>query len=261
MNRKEKCEEERHNAWERANNVQERIKELKKVASEYPEFMTPLSDIAVSYLKTGDTVKCVKIYQEIINKKNTFQHIWANDLGKAYLFVKDYGNAIEILEKSNVISYDQGLFLALAHLKNGDKKTAKKQFEKWVSEDLEKSFRRHDYEMFLSSLLDDDEKNFITEMWNKYYNKYVHMEPYELYCKLYKQHYQKYFTENPYEGDDEDFEDDNFEIPSKLNRVKFEEAKDEYLYLDRQATFGDLDDSEYEKYFELRDLLFADVMF
>ena len=127
MSRNDQCEEARHNAWDKSENIQQRINELKKVASEYPEFMVPMSDIAVSYLHAGDTEKAVNSYQNIIDKKDTFELIWDNDLGKAYLFTGDYAKAIETLKKSTVISYDQGLFLALSYLKNGNKKEAKEK--------------------------------------------------------------------------------------------------------------------------------------
>ena len=91
----------------------------------------------------------------------------------------------------------------------------------------------------------------------KYYDKYSNMSPYQLYCELYKQHYVKPGIDE--EGFyDEDFE---FEIPPKLSRSKFEELKSEYLYLDRKTMFGDANDAEFERYFELRDLLFGDIIF
>jgi hypothetical protein len=81
------------------------------------------------------------------------------------------------------------------------------------------------------------------------------MEPYKLYCELYKQQYMRSKI------DDEGFDEENIEIPAKLSRAKFEELKTEYLYLDRKAMFGDADDPEYDRWFELKDLLFADVIF
>ena len=50
---------------------------------------------------------------------------------------------------------------------------------------------------------------------------------------------------------EEEFDDDDFEIPAKLNRSQFEELSDEYLYLERKMMFGDPDDTDKEKYFEL----------
>jgi hypothetical protein len=43
-----------------------------------------------------------------------------SQLGKAYLFTTNYEQAIATLEQSEVISYDQGLFLAFAYLKHAD---------------------------------------------------------------------------------------------------------------------------------------------
>jgi hypothetical protein len=35
----------------------------------------------------------------------------------------------------------------------------------------------------------------------------------------------------------------------------------EYLSLERKSMFGDADDAEYERYFALRELLFAETIF
>ncbi len=258
MSRSEKCEKERGNAWDKSKNVQQRINELEKVVSKYPEDMIALSDIAVSYLETGDTNNAVKTYQKIIDRKDTFDLIWDNHLGKAYLFIKDYTKAIETLKNSNVIAYDQGLFLSLSYLKKGDRKEAKKQFDNWISEDLEKSFDRYIYNEYLTSLLNNEENTFIKNIWDKHHEKYSDMEKYQLYCKLYKQHYPIYLTS---ESDEDDFEDDDFEMPPKLNKNQFEQLSNEYLYLERKAIFGDMNDSDYDKYYELKDLLFADIIF
>lgn len=256
MDRHEKCEEERHNAWDKSENIQQRISKLKQVVSEYSEFMTPLSDIAVSYLDTGDTENAVKTYQQIISKKAVFEHVWDNDLGKAYLFTENYPKAIEIFKKSTVISYDQGLFLSLSYLKNGDRKEAEDQFDKWISDDIEKSFNQYKYKKYLETLLNDNEKSLIENKWNEYDKLYSDMEPYQLYCKLYKEHYLKS------EMGENDFEDEDFEIPPKFSKSKFEELTNEYLYLDRQSIFGDgMNDSDYDRYFKLQDLLFAETIF
>jgi len=258
MDKSEECKKERHDAWRNSKNVQQRIDKLEEIALKYPEDMISLSDIAVSYLEMGDTNNGVKTYQKIIDRKDTFEFIWDNHLGKAYLFTRNYIKAIETLKTSNTIDYDQGLFLAFSYLKNGEKKEAKESFDKWISKNLEKSFDKYRYKTYMENLLSDEEKKFIEGIWNKYYEKYSKMEPYQLYCKLYKQHYLTYLTS---ESDEDDFEDEDFEIPPKLNKSKFEELKNEYLYLDRKAMFGEMSDSEYDKYFELRDLLFADIIF
>lgn len=255
MNRKEEWEKERHNVWDKAKNVGERINNLQKLAAKYPEYMTTLSDIAVSYLDAGDIDNTIKTYQKIIREKDTFELVWDNELGKAYLFTEDYKKAVETFERSNVISYDQELFLALSYLKNGDKKKSKKQFETWISEDLEKSFNAYNFKEYFKALLSEEEETFIQTLWNKYYEKYSSMEPYQLYCCLYKQHY---LTSA---ADEDIFEDDDFELPPKLNRSKFEQLSSEYLYLDRKSMFSDMSDSDYDRFFELRDLLFADIMY
>ena len=258
MSRNEKCEKERDNAWNKTDNVQQRINELEKVVAKYPEEMIPLTDIAVSYLEIVDTNNVVKTYQKIIDTKDSFKLIWENQLGKAYLFTKDYAKAIETFKNSNVIDYDQGLFLVLSYLKAGDRQKAKKQFDKWISEDLEKSFDLYRYNRYLEFLLSNEEKSFIENIWDKYHEKYSNMEPYQLYCKLYKQRYRTYLTS---ESDEDYFEDEDFEIPPKLNMNKFEQLSDEYLYLNRNAMFEKLKDSEYDRYYELSDLLFADIIF
>jgi hypothetical protein len=154
-------------------------------------------------------VLVVDFNQKIIDLKGTFERVWDNELGEAYLFTKDYDMAIEILENSQVISYHQGLFLAFAYLKVGDRKKFEVQLDKWISEN----------------------------------------------CELYKQYYIRH------EFDDEDFEDDDFEIPAKLNRAQFEVLSSEYCYLDRKFMFSidEITEEEESKYFELKDLLFADI--
>jgi len=255
MGREEKCVEARHNAWDKAKNVRDRIRKLEKVLSEYPEYMIPLSDIAVSYLEIDDTENAIRTYQKIIDQKDTFKLVWDNELGNAYLFTKDFEKAIKTLEKSTVFDYSQGLFLAFAYLKNGNRKKFKEQFDKWISEHLEKSFEQHDYKKYIKALFDDDEARFIEEIWKKYYDKYSSKSPYQLYCELYRQYYIKPGV------DEEEFDEEDFEIPAKLGRSKFEQLKAEYLYLDRRTMFGDANDAGYDRYFELKDSLFADIIF
>ena len=62
--------------------------------------------------------------------------------------------------------------------------------------------------------------------------------------------------------DEEDFEDDDFEIPAKLNRAQFEALSSEYCYLDRRMMFSidEMTEEEKDRYFELKDLLFADIV-
>ncbi len=254
MDREKKCEELRHNAWDKATNVQDRIKRLEKVAEEYPEYMIALSDIAVSYLNEGDINAAIEMYQNIIDRKDTFAFVWQNNLGKAYLFTKDYDNAISTLKNSTVVCYDQGLFLAFSYLKNNDVKTFKKQFEKWLSEDLKRSFDQYSYKKKMEVLFDADELEIINNIWSKYYEKYTEMDKYELYCALYKQCYKNSFT------DEDGFDDDELEIPEKLNRNKFEFLSSEYLSLDRMLFFGNPSDADYDRHSELSDLLFSETV-
>ena len=255
MDSEKKCEEARRNAWDKAKDVRDRIQMLQKVVSNCPEYMIPYSDIAVSYIGIGKIENAIEVYQQIINLKDNFQHIWSNILGKAYLYTKRYDNAIETFEKSRVFDYDQGFFLALVYLKKGGRKKFEEQFDKWISDDLEKSFNQHFYMKKIKALFNEAETKFINKVWDKYYKKYSNMDKYVLYCELYKQHYLKPCIT------DEEFDDDDFEMPEKLNRLKFENLSGEYLYLDRKTMFGDSNDDDYEKFFELRDLLFADIIY
>ena len=255
MNREKKCEQARHKAWDNSKNVHDRILMLEKVISDYPEYMIPYSDIAVSYVEIGEVENAIEAYQRIIDLKNTFKLVWDNELGKAYLYTKNYDKSIEMLENSKVFSYDQGLFLAFAYLKKNNQKKFKEQFHKWISEDLEKSFERHYYMRHINLLFSEKEAKLIIDLWDKYHDKYFEMDKYKFYCVLYKQHYLKtYMT-------DDLLDDDDFEIPQKLNRSKFEYLSSVYLHLNKKTMIGDANDDDYEKYFELRDLLFADVIY
>jgi hypothetical protein len=76
-----------------------------------------------------------------------------------------------------------------------------------------------------------------------------------LYCALYKQ----YDVQPGFEEDD--FEEDEFAMPPKLSKATFETLAAEYLSLERKSMFGDADDAESERYFALRDALFAETIF
>src|SRR5215510_14035203 len=117
MDRDAQSNAARRNAWETATSVPERIQKLTQVAAEYPESMTAFADIAASYLAMDDLDNARRTYQHIVDHQRQFALIWANELGKASLFTNDYAQAIATLEQSEVISYDQGLFLAFAYLK------------------------------------------------------------------------------------------------------------------------------------------------
>lgn len=258
MNQEDKLRKLRHDAWHKAKDIRERIKKLEKIASEYPEDMISLSDIACSYLDIDEIDNAIKMYQRIIDLKDTFSFVWENELGKAYLFVNDFDKAVKTLKEFDAHGFDSGngLFIAFAYLKKGDKKKYEKQFNTWISEGLEKSFNQYYYSKYIKALFNEKESKFIKKTWDKYYEKYSSMEPYKLYCELYKQHYSRSTI------DEDDFDDD-FErspIPPKLSRAEFENLKAEYLYLDRKTMFGDADDSDYDRWFELEDLLFAEVV-
>jgi tetratricopeptide (TPR) repeat protein len=147
----------RRNAWETATNVQERIHKLEQVAADYPEYMTAFADIAASYLAMDDLDKARMTYQHIVDHQHHFAHVWANELGKAYLFTNDYAQAIATLEQSEVISYDQGLFLAFAYLKHGEQQKCTTQFQRWIAEDLTRAFGQYAYDKYIKALCNEAE--------------------------------------------------------------------------------------------------------
>jgi len=255
MDRDAQHDAARCNAWETATSVQERIHKLEQVAADYPEYMTALADIAASYLAMDDLDKARMTYQKIIDQQGTFAFIWDNELGKAYLFTNDAEKAIATLEQSEVISYDQGLFLAFAYLKHGEQQQCATQFQRWIAEDLTRAFAQYSYDKYMKALFTEAEAQYIDNLWTTYAEKYTNMEPYQFYCALYKQYYVKPGL------DADDFDDDDFEIPPKLSKATFETLTAEYLYLHRQSMFGHPDDATYERYDALRDLLFAETIF
>src|SRR5215510_16569630 len=132
MDRDAQHDAARRNAWETATSVQERIHKLTQVATEYPESMTTFADIAASYLAMDDRDNARRTYQHIVDHQRQFAPIWANELGKAYLFNNDAGKAIATLERSEVISYDQGLLLAFAYLKQIEQQQCATQIQHWL---------------------------------------------------------------------------------------------------------------------------------
>ena len=162
--------------------------------------------------------------------------------------------AILTFKASTVISWDQGLYFAFSYLKKGDRKKFNKLFDQWIFDNLEKSFDQHKHEKYMQALFSAEESQFINDIWEKHHNKYSNMDKYKLYCELYKQHYVR-----P-EFNDDDFDDDDFEIPQKLSKKQFEILKSEYFHFDSKTMFGDADDADYDKLFELRDLLFSDTL-
>jgi len=255
MDRDAQYDAARHHAWETATSVAERIQKLTQIAVDYPESMTTFADIAASYLDMHDLDKARTTYQKIIDQQGTFAFIWDNELGKAYLFTNDYGKAIATLEQSHVLSYDQGLFLAFAYLKHGEKQQCTTQFQRWIEEDLTRAFAQYSYDKYIKALFTEAEAQYIDDLWTTYAEQYTNMEPYQLYCALYKQ----YYVKPGFDADD--FDDEDFEIPPKLSKATFETLTAEYLALDRQVMFGHPDDAAYERYDALRDLLFAETIF
>ena len=61
--------------------------------------------------------------------------------------------------------------------------------------------------------------------------------------------------------EEDDFEEDEFAMPPKLSKATFETLAAEYLSLEKKSMFEDTDDAEYERYFALRDVLFAETIF
>jgi len=255
MDRDAQHDAARRNAWETATSVAERIHKLAQVAADYPESMTTFADLATSYLDMHDLDKARTTYQHIVDHQSQFAHIWANELGKAYLFTNDYAQAIATLEQSEVISYDQGLFLAFAYLKHGEQQKCATQFQRWIAEDLTRAFAQYAYDKYMKALFNEEETQYIDDLWKTYHEQYANMEPYQLYCALYKQ----YYVRPGFDADD--FDDEDFEIPPKLSKATFETLTAEYLALDRQVMFGHPDDAAYERYDALRELLFAETIF
>src|SRR5712691_9701976 len=181
MDRDAQHDATRRNAWETATSVQERIQKLAQVAADYPESMTTFADLATSYLDMHDLDKARTTYQHIVDHQRQFAHIWANELGKAYLFTNDYGKAIATLEQSEVISYDQGLFLAFAYLKHGEQQQCATQFQRWIEEDLTRAFAQYAYDKYIKALCNAEETQYIDDLWNRHHEKYENMEPYQFY--------------------------------------------------------------------------------
>jgi lipopolysaccharide biosynthesis regulator YciM len=189
MDRDAQHDAARHTAWETATSVQERIQKLEQVANDYPEYMTTFADLATSYLDMHDLDKARTTYQHIVDHQRQFAHLWANELVKAYLFTHDAEKAIATLEQSEVISYDQGLFLAFAYLKHGEQQQCATQFQRWIAEDLTRAFGQYAYDKYIKALFNEAEAQYIDDLWKTYFEKYTNMEPYQLYCELYKQYY------------------------------------------------------------------------
>jgi len=77
MDRDAQHDAARHNAWETATSVQERIHKLAQVAADYPESMTTFADLAVPYLDMHDLDNARRTYQHIVDHQRHFAHICA----------------------------------------------------------------------------------------------------------------------------------------------------------------------------------------
>jgi hypothetical protein len=224
------------------------------VIDEYPEFKSPLSDLAVTYIDINDEKNAIKTYQTIIDLKNKFVDSWDNKLGKAYLFAGDYDMAIKTIEGFCGHDYSIWLYLAFAYLKKGSRDQFEKNFNKWIRDDLTKSFNYYKYQKDINLLFNEEDSVHIKNIWDQYNNKYSNMEPYQLYCALYKEYHMNI-----------DIEDEDFEIPPKFNKTKFEELSREYSYIERQLMFIDEKDIDREKdlerWEELHDLIFANSIY
>jgi tetratricopeptide (TPR) repeat protein len=164
MDRDAQHDAARRDAWETATSVAERIHKLTQVAADYPESMTTFADIAASYLAIDDLDKARTTYQHIVDHQRQFAHLWTNELGKAYLFTHDYAQAIATLEQSEVISYDQGLFLAFAYLKQGEQQQCATQFQRWIEEDLTRAFAQYAYDKYIKALFNAEETQYINDL-------------------------------------------------------------------------------------------------
>lgn len=253
MNRDRDCNDATHRAWENAKDAQDRIHILEKTALGYPEYIQPLSDMAVSYLEMDEIDNAIDVYQRIIDLQDKFKTIWENDLGKAYLFLNDYEKAIEHLKRFEVIGYDHsnGLFIAFTYLKKGEINRFKRVFDKWISKDLDKSNRQYYYKKYIKALFNEEEIKIIENEWNKYSEILSNMTPYQRYCKAYEQYCDKLSIDDDeadggvYDESDEEPDDDDFEIPPGLKISQFEELVDEYLYLDFKTMFGEASQEDY----------------
>ena len=89
------------------------------------------------------------------------------------------------------------------HISVGDRKKFRVQRDKWISENVEKTFQFYDYNKYIKALFSDEDAKFI----------------------------------------------------------EFEALSSEYCYLDRKFMFSidEITEEEKSKYFELKNLLFADI--
>ena len=256
MNREDRCRKAVHDAWENASGVKDRIERLRKVADGYPDYMTPLADLAATYLEAGDAASAIETYRKIISSKDKFKHVWNNELGKAYLFTGDFAKALRKMEdfEKNGHDWSNGLFIALAHLKRGDRSKFEQKFCSWISEDPAKAFDRSLHEKYINALFGKEDARHIGKIWEGYSRKYLEMEPYRFYCELYEQYHHVSVTGL------EDLLGEEYRPPRKLGRSELERLSDEYFELKRTIMFGGAGEADRERWLELKELLFADTI-
>jgi len=257
MDRNDRCRKATHDAWEKASGVNDRIKRLKKVVAGYPDIQAPLADLAATHLEAGDVTSAIETYRKIISSKDKFKHVWNNELGKAYLFTGDFAKALRKMEdfEKNGHDWSNGLFIALAHLKRGDRSKFEQKFRSWISEDPAKAFDRSLHEVYINALFDKEDAGNIGRLWESYSKKYSEMEPYRFYCELYEQYYHGSAT-----GPD-DLLGEEYKAPRKLGKPDFGRLSDEYFDLKRMMMFEDASGADRKRWLELRELLFAETIF
>jgi hypothetical protein len=286
MDRERAAREAYSAAWRDARDVPDRIERLERVAAEHPGEMMVLSDIAVSHLQMGDLEGAVQTHREIIDRKDTFEHIRDNVLGLSYMFTGDAARAVEVLEASNVHCWEQGLHLALAYLMDGRGDMFEERFDEWVSGDLRRTYEFHQHRKVMDALLSGEDVARVEEVWEGYREAYQRMSHYERYLTFRSRHLEnigyadsedgqavrlggdeEWYTEDDEEddgeGDGEGDEEEDGEwdwepkIPARLSEVEFYALMDEYLYLDHKANADEVDDGEWDRHEELSGLLHA----
>jgi tetratricopeptide (TPR) repeat protein len=258
--RRNACRQELMKAWTESDNDEQRIPVLKRIIKKYPKHMAPLSEMASAYLNINDIENALKIYAKIIENPSVFEDICLFTLGKSYLILNQTEKAIECFLSKDCCDEDQGLFLSFAYLKSGDSEKAKKLFDCWITEFAERAFKKYVYRKYFKPIFGESPNNMIIETWANYHKTYSEMASYDLYCLIYDQ------TDNKRRGakpsDDDYFDNSRTELPPKLTKSEFIRCSLEYLDIDRKFIHKNpLDKEAYERMDELRELIFADIIF
>lgn len=258
------CIEDTFGVFDETENIPDRIKRLKKVAADYPEYIIPVSAIANSYVEMGDIDNMIIEYQKLINMWDTFEDSSEDELCKAYLLTNEYEKALKTIENSDDFSMEHDILYAFSSLKNGNRNEFKQKFDEWTSMFLEGVFAYNDYEKYIKILFDEDDSKFIKDVWKKYYDEYLKMDEYELYCELYKQAYGEegykeddcMESENPVDGIamNDDYVDLNlnlnYDIPPFLSRSGFLDLSAELHELNE--SYEEHDNEERKRWVELQ---------